>query len=111
MRASRLRTFVQLTFANPASLLYLGLVLVAAFPLLYESLTGASGFGGIWLLLATAPTSMGLMVLFWDVDSDLGAPLFLLALALAALLHSFALGLAHRWVQDHLPRRANTLAS
>ncbi|MFB7518097.1 SCO4225 family membrane protein [Streptomyces sp. NPDC056144] len=110
MRDSRFRTFVQLTFANPASLAYLALVLVAASPLAYGAAGGDPGFAAVWLLLATAPTSMGLLALFVNVDSALGPTYFLLALAAAALLHSFLLGLAYRAFRKRMPRRANALA-
>ncbi|MEU2117966.1 hypothetical protein ABZ567_20485 [Streptomyces sp. NPDC016459] len=67
MRDSHARTFVRLTFANPASLVYLGLVVTAALPLVFASVTADAGFAAVWLLLITAPTSM---VLLADQDTD-----------------------------------------
>ncbi|MFF5920482.1 SCO4225 family membrane protein [Streptomyces flavochromogenes] len=97
MRDSRPRTLVRLAFANPASLVYLGLVVAAALPMLFASATADSSFAAVWILLITAPTSMVLLLPdFADGDSGLAIGYFLAVLAFSALLHSFLLGLAYR---------------
>ncbi|MGW5781337.1 SCO4225 family membrane protein [Streptomyces sp. NPDC003863] len=109
MRDSRPRTFVRLTFANPASLVYLGLVAVAALPLVFASATADSSFAAVWILLVTAPTSM-IMLLpdFANGDSGLATGYFLAALALSALLNSFLLGLAYRGLRGNRGQQART---
>ncbi|WP_398853896.1 SCO4225 family membrane protein [Streptomyces lateritius] len=56
------RTIIRLTFANPASLVYLGLVVAAALPLVFASAAADPGFAAVWVLLITAPTSMLLLL-------------------------------------------------
>ncbi|MFB7518096.1 SCO4225 family membrane protein [Streptomyces sp. NPDC056144] len=110
MPASRLRTFARLAFANPASLVYLGMVLVSALPMAIAEVTGQPGPMGIWLVLATAPTSP-LLLAFESTTGPGDAPAFFFgAVAFAALLHSFVLGLAYRAVRAHRTHRpANAL--
>ncbi|MEU6164795.1 SCO4225 family membrane protein [Streptomyces tanashiensis] len=109
MRDSRPRTLVRLTFANPASLVYLGLVAVAALPLVFASATADNSFAAVWLLLITAPTSMLLLLPdFTDGNSALATGYFLAALTLSALLHSFLLGLAYRAFRGNPPQQART---
>ncbi|MFE7517215.1 SCO4225 family membrane protein [Streptomyces sp. NPDC057540] len=111
MRDSRLRTLVRLTFANPASLVYLGLVAVTALPLVLTPAIERSGFEAVWLFFVTAPTSMLLLLPdVTDGDSGLAIGYFTAALALAALLHSFLLGLAYRAVRGGRTREARTTA-
>ncbi|MFE5734654.1 SCO4225 family membrane protein [Streptomyces sp. NPDC056528] len=62
MRDSRFRTLVRLTFANPASLVHLGLVAAAALPMVFASATADSGFAAVWVLFITAPTSLILLL-------------------------------------------------
>ncbi|GGY82137.1 SCO4225 family membrane protein [Streptomyces omiyaensis] len=110
MRDSRLRTFLRLAFANPASLVYLGLVAVAALPMAHASLTGDRSFAALWMLMITAPTSTLLLLPdFADGDSAPAAGYFLAALALSALLHSFLLGLAHRTLRRTPGQRTGPL--
>ncbi|MGW6413935.1 SCO4225 family membrane protein [Streptomyces sp. NPDC055055] len=109
MRDSRPRTLVRLTCANPASLIYLGLVVAAALPMVFASPTGDSGFAAVWIILITAPTSM--LLLLPDVangDSALATGYFLAALAFSALLHAFLLGLAYRGLRGNPARQAPT---
>ncbi|MFJ4871383.1 SCO4225 family membrane protein [Streptomyces sp. NPDC088757] len=107
MRDSRPRTLVRLTFANPASLVYLGLVVAAALPMVFASATGDSDFAAVWILLITAPTSM--LLLLPDTaggDSGLATGYFLAVLVFSALLHSFLLGLVYRGLRGNPARRA-----
>lgn len=109
MRDSRPRTLVRLTFANPASLVYLGLVAAAALPLVFASATADTGFAAVWILLITAPTSMLLLLPdFANGDSGLATGYFLAALAFSALLHSFLLGLAYRGLRGNPAQQART---
>ncbi|MFC9398638.1 SCO4225 family membrane protein [Streptomyces sp. NPDC057027] len=109
MRDSRPRTLVRLTFANPASLVYLGLVVVAALPLVFASATADSSFAAVWILLVTAPTSLILLLPdFANGDSGLATGYFLAALTLSALLHSFLLGLAYRGLRGNRGQQAHT---
>ncbi|MFC9595222.1 SCO4225 family membrane protein [Streptomyces sp. NPDC056944] len=110
MRDSRLRTLVRLTFANPVSLVYLGLVVVAALPMVFTPAIERSGFEPVWLLLITEPSSMLLFMLLPDfADGDSGPAIYAVP-ALAALLHAFLLGLAYRAVRGNRTRRARTTA-
>ncbi|MFE9137677.1 SCO4225 family membrane protein [Streptomyces sp. NPDC007355] len=109
MRDSRPHTIIRLTFANPASLVYLGLVVAAALPLVFASATPDPGFAAVWILLITAPTSMLLLLPdFADGDSALATGYFLATLALSALLHSFLLGLAYRGLRANPGRQVRT---
>ncbi|MFE5596958.1 SCO4225 family membrane protein [Streptomyces sp. NPDC056549] len=109
MRDSRPRAFVRLTFANPASLIYLGLVAAAALPLVFASATADNSFAAVWMLLITAPTSMLLLLPdFADGDSGLATAYFLAALSLAALIQSFLLGLIYRGLRGNPARQART---
>ncbi|MER5961410.1 hypothetical protein [Streptomyces sp. NPDC002057] len=109
MRDSRPRALVRLTFANPASLVYLGLVAAAALPMVFASATADSSFAAVWMLLITAPTSMLLLLPdFADGDSGLATGYFLAALTLSALLHSFLLGLAYRGLRGKPTQQACT---
>ncbi|WP_055600679.1 SCO4225 family membrane protein [Streptomyces aureus] len=109
MRDSRPRTLGRLTFANPASLVYLGLVAAAALPLVFASATADTGFAAVWILLITAPTSMLLLLPdFANGDSGPATGYFLAALALSALLHSFLLGLAYRGLRGNSAQQART---
>ncbi|MFJ2934451.1 SCO4225 family membrane protein [Streptomyces sp. NPDC087219] len=111
MRDSRARTLVRITFANPASLVYLGLAAVAALPMVFTSATADTGFAAVWILLITAPTSMVLLLPgFADGDSALASGYFLAALAFSALLHAFLLGLVYRALRGNPARRARTTA-
>ncbi|MGA5498747.1 SCO4225 family membrane protein [Streptomyces cinereoruber] len=111
MRDSRSRAFVRLTFANPASLVYLGLVVAAALPLVFASATGDTGFAAVWILLITAPTSMFLLLPdFTNGDSALATGYFLAALALSALLHAFLLGLVYRGLRGGTASRVHASA-
>ncbi|WP_225804387.1 SCO4225 family membrane protein [Streptomyces sp. NK15101] len=62
MREGRPRTLVRLTFANPASLVHLGLVAAAALPVVFASATADSSFAAVWFLPITAPTSLLLLL-------------------------------------------------
>ncbi|MEU2236922.1 SCO4225 family membrane protein [Streptomyces vietnamensis] len=109
MRDSRSHTFVRLTFANPASLVYLGLVAIAALPMVFASATADSSFAAVWILLITAPTSMLLLLPdFTNGDSGLATGYFVAALTLSALLHSFLLGLAYRGLRGNPLQQART---
>ncbi|MFF8834792.1 SCO4225 family membrane protein [Streptomyces sp. NPDC015130] len=109
MRDSRPRTLVRLTFANPASLVYLGLVAVAAIPVVLAPWSADPSFAAIWLLLLTMPTNM--LLLFPDLvsgESALATAYFVAVLAFAALLHSFLLGLAYRGLRGAFTQRVRT---
>ncbi|MYS05176.1 hypothetical protein GTW71_01630 [Streptomyces sp. SID6041] len=109
MRDSRPRALVRLTFANPASLVYLGLAAAAALPMVFAPATADSSFAAVWMLLITAPTSMILLLPdFADGDSGLATAYFLAALALSALLHAFLLGLAYRGLRGKAAQQAPT---
>ncbi|MFE6853815.1 SCO4225 family membrane protein [Streptomyces sp. NPDC057674] len=109
MPSSRPRALVRLTFANPASLVYLGMVIAAALPMVFASATADSSFAAVWMLLITAPTSTLLLLPdFADGDSGLATGYFLAALALSALLQSFLLGLVYRRLRGTPARQART---
>ncbi|WP_411075720.1 SCO4225 family membrane protein [Streptomyces sp. cmx-4-7] len=109
MRDSRFRTLVRPTFANPASLVHLGLVAAAALPVVFTSATADSGFAAVRVLFTTAPTSMVLLLPdFANGDSGLAAGYFLAVLVFSALLHSFLLGLAYRGLRGNPAQQART---
>ncbi|MFI8372089.1 SCO4225 family membrane protein [Streptomyces sp. NPDC085466] len=111
MRDSRPRTLVRLTFANPASLVYLGLVAVAALPVVAAAAGADVAFAGIWLLMITAPTSMVLLLPDFAGGASAPAAAYIVAaLVLSALLHSFVLGLAYRGLRGHAARRTRPAA-
>ncbi|GEB57702.1 SCO4225 family membrane protein [Streptomyces gardneri] len=111
MRDSRPRTLVRLTFANPASLVYLGLVVVASLPVVFAPWSADPSFAPLWLIMITMPTS-GFLLLpeFANGDSVLSTGYFLSAMAFCALLHAFLLGLAYRAIRKSLAPQVRTTA-
>ncbi|MEU6980703.1 MULTISPECIES: hypothetical protein [unclassified Streptomyces] len=104
MATGRLRSVLRLTFGNPASLAYLGLVAAAALFLAYATwIQGDPGFAGIWLFVLTLPTGELLtlpLMLAAGPESE-GPPAWLVEalLLVAALIHSFLIGLLYRTVR------------
>ncbi|MDX2555961.1 SCO4225 family membrane protein [Streptomyces stelliscabiei] len=87
------RTLFRLTFANPASAAYLGLIGASVVLEVAVVLFGDPEMVGVWPFLLTAPTSLvttGAIGALWGAD----APYWFLAVgvAISALVQSFALG-------------------
>ncbi|WP_030594488.1 SCO4225 family membrane protein [Streptomyces anulatus] len=108
---AHLNTLVRLTFRNPASLVYLGLVLATTLFVAVDTLFVAhedASFSGVWLFLLAAPT----IVLFFFGSSlagaEAGGPAWFLVLGLvfSVLVQSLALGWFVRLV-----RRAGSTGS
>ncbi|MEI7032313.1 SCO4225 family membrane protein [Streptomyces pratensis] len=105
-----LSTLVQLTFRNPASLIYLGLVAAATVfvtvDLLFVTHEDAS-FSGVWLFLLAAPT----VFLFFFGSSlagaEAGGPTWFLVVALvvSVLVQSLILGWFVRLIRKARPTR------
>ncbi|MFJ6613856.1 SCO4225 family membrane protein [Streptomyces sp. NPDC091289] len=106
-----LNAVVRLTFRNPASLIYLGLVLAATLFVTVDTLFVThedASFSGVWLFLLAAPT----VFLFFFGSSlagaEAGGPAWFLVLGLvvSVLVQSLALGWFVRLV-----RRAGSAGS
>ncbi|WP_314612252.1 SCO4225 family membrane protein [Streptomyces stackebrandtii] len=109
MRDSRPRAVVRLTFANPVSLVYLAVV--ASLPLLVSPWTAGPAFSDVWLSLATAPSS--LLLLLPDVLTGISGwatAYHYTALVLSALINAFLLGLAYRALRRNPARQGLTTA-
>ncbi|MFE6227504.1 SCO4225 family membrane protein [Streptomyces sp. NPDC057854] len=99
------RTLLRLTFANPASAAYLGLVGASVAFETAAAVFGDPGIVGIWPFLLTAPFSLlatNLTQATWGLD----APLWTLAagVTLSALIQSFALGALLHTLRHRPPR-------
>ncbi|UNO38904.1 hypothetical protein [Streptomyces sp. MST-110588] len=107
----RLHALMRLTFGNPVSLAYLGLVAAAlafaAVDTLFVSHQDAS-FSGIWAALLTAPTVFPLWLAGGALWGGSGAPGWYLTvtLILAALVNALLLGLARRAVRSRTSARS-----
>ncbi|MFH8405659.1 SCO4225 family membrane protein [Streptomyces sp. NPDC018019] len=98
---SRLRGLARLTFGNPVSLVYLGLVVAAVLFALVDMVFVEhqdASFAGIWAVLLTAPTIFPLWLAGDALWGDAGSPQWfaVLTLAVAALVNALLLGLVHR---------------
>ncbi|MEV1047889.1 hypothetical protein [Streptomyces sp. NPDC049916] len=107
----RLDGLVRLTFRNPASLVYLGVVLAATVYVAVDALfvTHAdASFAGVWLFLLAAPAVFLFLVGGTLAGAETGGPAWYLVVALvvSVLLQSTALGWFVR-----LMRRAGTTGS
>ncbi|WP_093802357.1 SCO4225 family membrane protein [Streptomyces sp. Wb2n-11] len=97
MAARQLHTAAHLTFRNPASLVYLGLVAATAVFVTADTLfvTHEDGsFAGVWLFLLSAPTVFAFFIggdLFGGSVSE-SAWFLYVALPVSVLIQSFALG-------------------
>ncbi|MEU5917530.1 hypothetical protein [Streptomyces sp. NPDC047141] len=102
------RTLIRLTFANPASAAYLGLVGAAVVFEVAAALLSDPGIVGIWPVLLTAPTSPMVIGAIGAVGGMDTSVWYLVAgVAFSALVQSFALGLlleALRGRRGDLPR-------
>ncbi|MCX5207096.1 hypothetical protein OG897_37540 [Streptomyces sp. NBC_00237] len=106
--------FVQLTFRNPASVVYLSLVTVAAVfvtvDMLFVTHDDAS-LAGVWLFLLAAPTVFLFMIggdLLPGGVADSAAYLYP-ALVLSVLIQSFALGAFVRLLRGERHARARSV--
>ncbi|MFJ2742425.1 SCO4225 family membrane protein [Streptomyces sp. NPDC087440] len=109
MKDHRAHGLVQLTFRNPASVVYLSLVTVAALfvtvDMLFVTHDDAS-LAGVWLFLLAAPTVFLFMIggdLLASAVADSAAFLYP-SLVLSVLIQSYALGLFVRLLRGE--RRA-----
>ncbi|MFI2368130.1 SCO4225 family membrane protein [Streptomyces sp. NPDC018833] len=95
---ARLTSLARLTFGNPASRIYLALVVAAALFVAVDTLFvhhEDASMAGIWLFLLTAPTIFALMALgtlFGEGVAESAGFLYP-ALVLAVLVQACALGL------------------
>ncbi|MEU3058559.1 SCO4225 family membrane protein [Streptomyces griseus] len=92
-----LNTLVRLTFRNPASLIYLGLVLAATLFVAVDTLFVThedASFAGVWLFLLAVPTVFLFFVGSSLAGAGAGGPTWFLVLALvvSVLVQSLALG-------------------
>ncbi|MFE1908385.1 SCO4225 family membrane protein [Streptomyces gardneri] len=107
MRDNRPRAAVRLTFANPVSLVYL--TVVASLPLLVSPWTEGQAFADVWLAMATAPSS--LLLLLPDAMTGLSGwatAYHYTALVLSAVINAFLLGLAYRALRRNPARQGLT---
>lgn len=102
------RTLLRLTFANPASAVYLGLVGASVVFEVAAALFEDPGIVGIWTFLLTAPTSLlaaGAVGAVWGMEAPVG---YLVGgVVISALVQSFTLGAllaAVRGRRQGLPR-------
>ncbi|MCX4516543.1 hypothetical protein OG402_02515 [Streptomyces anulatus] len=92
-----LNTLVRLTFRNPASLIYLGLVLAATLFVTVDTLFVThedASFSGVWLFLLAAPTIFLFFIGGSLAGAEAGGPAWFLVLGLvvSVLVQSLALG-------------------
>ncbi|MGC5345504.1 SCO4225 family membrane protein [Streptomyces sp. DT171] len=93
----RLRTLVRLTFANPASMIYLGIVLATAGFVTVDTLFvhhEDASFAGVWLFFLAAPTVFVFLVGSSLGGAESGGPTWflLLGLTVSVLVQSLAIG-------------------
>ncbi|MCP3818686.1 hypothetical protein NLX86_11325 [Streptomyces sp. A3M-1-3] len=100
MVKARLRGLARLTFGNPLSLAYLGLVAAAALVLAYDQLFVThedASFAGVGLIFTAAPTVFGFIAAeeaIWGLEGS--GWYFSLGIAASVLFQSFVLGLLLR---------------
>ncbi|MFD8821314.1 SCO4225 family membrane protein [Streptomyces sp. NPDC059605] len=83
----------RLTFANPASVVYLGIVGASVVFEIAAALLSDPGIVGVWPFLLTAPTSLVTVTVGQALWNDAAPGWFLVAgVVFSALLQSFALG-------------------
>ncbi|MET9917466.1 hypothetical protein ABZZ04_10315 [Streptomyces sp. NPDC006435] len=83
----------RLTFANPASVVYLGIVGASVVFEIAAALLSDPGIVGVWPFLLTAPTSLVTVTVGQALWNDVAPGWFLVAgVVFSALLQSFALG-------------------
>lgn len=104
MNKQQLRAAMRLTFGNPASLIYLGLVLAAAVFVTVDTLFVAhedASFAGVWLLFLAAPTVFLFLMGSSVAGGDAGGPAWFMVVALivSVLVQAFALGWFTRLVR------------
>ncbi|MFD0023976.1 SCO4225 family membrane protein [Streptomyces sp. NPDC058382] len=97
MSSQHLRAIARLTFANTASLIYLGAVVATAVFVTVDTLFVAhedASFAGVWLFFLAAPTVFLFLVggSMWGAET--GGPdwYVYLALVVSVLVQSFVLG-------------------
>ncbi|WP_327180408.1 hypothetical protein OG599_35080 (plasmid) [Streptomyces sp. NBC_01335] len=87
------RTLLRLTFANPASVVYLGLVGASVMFEVVAALVSDPGIVGIWPFLLTAPCSLLAAGAVDAIGGTHASVWYLVAgVAISALVQSFALG-------------------
>ncbi|MGW1183499.1 SCO4225 family membrane protein [Streptomyces drozdowiczii] len=106
---ARTRALFRLTFANPVSAVYLGVVGAS---LVVEALVatfGDPGFVGIWPFLLTAPASLLFTMLGLDVWGTTEVPYWYVTggIVAGALVQAFALGALTETLRGRL-RRTST---
>ncbi|CAM5399982.1 SCO4225 family membrane protein [Streptomyces fumanus] len=106
MKPSPLRTLARLTFANPVSAVYLGLVGVALAVATFDTLTAADAtFVWVWPMFLTFPT-FGFVVWLDSLGgADAPAVFFIGGIVLSALVQSLALGAVVEAVRGRRGRR------
>ncbi|MEV0495352.1 SCO4225 family membrane protein [Streptomyces atratus] len=97
MNKQHLRALARLTFGNPASLIYLGVVLATAVFVAVDTLFIShedASFAGVWLFLLAAPTVFVFFVAgtLWGTDAAGPAWFVYLALVVSVLVQALALG-------------------
>ncbi|WP_442818661.1 SCO4225 family membrane protein [Streptomyces sp. NBC_01320] len=97
MNKQHLRALARLTFGNPASLIYLGVVLATAVFVAVDTLFVQhedASFAGVWLFLLAAPTVFVFFVgsTLWGADAAGPAWFVYLALVVSVLVQALALG-------------------
>ncbi|MEK8142118.1 hypothetical protein NKH18_04530 [Streptomyces sp. M10(2022)] len=104
MNTRQLGASIRMAFGNPASLIYLGLVLAAtvfvAVDTLFVTHEDAS-FAGVWLFFLAAPTVFVFLIGSSLAGADVGGPAWFvyLALAVSVLAQAFTLGWFARLVR------------
>ncbi|MEU0835345.1 hypothetical protein [Streptomyces sp. NPDC005969] len=97
MNKQHLRALARLTFGNPASLIYLGVVLATAVFVAVDTVFVPhedASFAGVWLFLLAAPTVFVFFVgsTLWGADAARPAWFVYLALVVSVLVQALALG-------------------
>jgi hypothetical protein len=97
MNKQHLRALARLAFGNPASLIYLGVVLATAVFVAVDTLFVPhedASFAGVWLFLLAAPTVFVFFVgsTLWGGDATGPAWFVYLALVVSVLVQALALG-------------------
>ncbi|MFE7614730.1 SCO4225 family membrane protein [Streptomyces sp. NPDC057496] len=88
-----IRALYRLTFANPASAVYLGIVGASVVFEIAAALLSDPGIVGVWPFLLTAPTSLVTVTVGQALWNDAAPGWFLVAgVVFSALIQSFALG-------------------
>ncbi|WP_330239611.1 SCO4225 family membrane protein [Streptomyces sp. NBC_00525] len=102
------RALLRLTFGNPASAIYLGIVAATVVFEVAAATIGDPGIVGIWTFLVTAPASLLFAMLgeaIWGID-DTSVWYLVAGVALSALIQAFVLGALTETVRGRLRRTA-----